>query len=369
MNAFCILFADTFNQGEMSSLVNNRTLASVPVASRYRLIDFMLSSLVKSGVPNIGLVVNNNYNSLMDHVGWGKDWDLNRKNSGLKLITPMADTLGKNIPTNKFEGMATTLNYVDSLLQEYCILADGNIISNIDFKDLLRFHEESKADITLAYINKKPKKGENELIFDSKNRVYDSLYHISDYNEERATQVKIHIMTKELYKGITKKGLTLGWENLVRDYVSKNFNKLNVYAYEIKGYCRSINNLRDYFDFNMSLLNDNIRKQVFVAGEGILTRIKDSVPTTYGATSLVKNSVLGDGCNIKGVVENSILFRDVVIEEGAVVRNSIVMTGSVIKKGANIDYVISDRYSGVGENVVLKGNENCQVLIEKGQIV
>lgn len=119
----------------------------------------------------------------------------------------------------------------------------------------------------------------------------------------------------------------------------------------------------------MSLLNDNIRKQVFVAGEGILTRIKDSVPTTYGATSLVKNSVLGDGCNIKGVVENSILFRDVVIEEGAVVRNSIVMTGSVIKKGANIDYVISDRYSGVGENVVLKGNENCQVLIEKGQIV
>ena len=369
MNAYCILFADNFRGDDLQGLVKNRTLASLPVAARYRMVDFMLSSLVKAGVPNTAIVTNNNYKSLVDHVGWGKDWDLNRKNSGLKIITPMSNPLSNRVATNKIEALASTIIYSDSVLQEYCILADSNIIGNVDFKEMFKFHEQTKADITVAYTYKKPERNESELILGDNNRVVESLYHYDGWNTVCPTQVKIYIMTKELFKGIVKKGITLGWEDILRDYVSKNFATLNVSAYEIKGYCKTINTINDYYKFNTDLLNRDIRRELFLSGTDILTRVQDSVPTTYGKDAVIKNSLLGDGCYIKGTVENSILFRDVEVEEGAVVRNSIIMGNVKIRKGAVLDYVISDKYVEVKENTELKGSENCQVVIEKERIV
>ncbi|MDU8071230.1 MAG: glucose-1-phosphate adenylyltransferase subunit GlgD, partial [Gemella haemolysans] len=108
---------------------------------------------------------------------------------------------------------------------------------------------------------------------------------------------------------------------------------------------------------------------LFLSGTDILTRVADSVPTTYGDGAIVKNSILGDGCEINGIVENSILFRDVVVEEGAVIKNSIVLPNCVIKKSAYLDCVILDKYAVVSEKVELKGTENCQVIVEKGKIV
>ena len=127
MNAFCILFSDIFKNYTIGGFVKDRTLGSLPIACRYRMVDFILSSLVKANVPNIGIIATNNYNSLMDHVGWGKDWDLNRKNSGLKILPPMA-TVNSSIVRNKFDALNNILPYIDSMLQDYCIVADTNII-------------------------------------------------------------------------------------------------------------------------------------------------------------------------------------------------------------------------------------------------
>ena len=365
INTFCILFADNYRKDDLQGLVRNRTLASLPVASRYRMVDFQLSSLVKAEIPNIAILTNNNYKSLMDHVGWGKDWDLNRKNRGLKLITPMANHLSPKIAHNKIEALGNAVVYADSLLDDYCILADSNIIGSIDYKEMLKYHEENRADVTIGYTYRKPAQGESQVIFDEKHRVYESLYHFNGFDEVVPTQVKICIMTKELFKGIVKKGITLGWEDILLDYVAKNFHKLNVYAYEVKGYCKTINSVKDYFDFNMELLNKDKLNEVFRSGTDILTRVQDSVPTKYGYNASVKNSLLGDGCRINGTVENSILFRDVEVEEGAVVKNCIIMSSCRIKKGANLDHVISDKYAEFSEGVELKGTADCQVIVEK----
>lgn len=369
MNAYCILFADNFRNDTLQGLTKDRTLASLPVAARYRMVDFMLSSLVKAGVSDVAIVTNNNYKSLVDHVGWGKDWDLDRKNSGLKIITPMANPLSHKLAKNKIEALASTILYADSVLQEYCILADSNIIGNVDFKEMLRLHEATHADITLAYTHKFPEKNESELILGENHKVIDSLYHYDGWNTVCPTQVKIYIMTKDLFKGIVKKGITLGWENILVDYVSKNLDTLNVSAYEIKGYCKTIHTIDDYYQFNTDLLQEEIRRELFLSGTDILTRVQDSVPTTYGETAIAKNSLLADGCFVKGTVENSILFRDVVIEEGAVVRNSIVLSGTVVEKGAVLDYVIADKYAHITENTELKGNANCPVVVEKQKVV
>ena len=130
VNAFCVLFADNYRNDDLQGLVRNRTLASLSIASRYRMIDFMLSSLVKAEVSNIAVVTNHHYKSLMDHLSWGKDWDLNRKNSGLKFITPMSNHLSNRVAHNKIEALDDAISYSDGLLEEYCILADANIVNH-----------------------------------------------------------------------------------------------------------------------------------------------------------------------------------------------------------------------------------------------
>lgn len=365
MNAFSILFSDNFRGDDLSGLTRKRTLASISVGSRYRLIDFSLSALVNANVPNIGILVNNNYNSLVDHVGWGKDWDLNRKNSGLKIITPMSDTGLKAVTTNKFDALGNALFYLDSVLQDYVILADTNIIANINYKEMLDYHINSGSDITVAYTYKQPADQDSQIIFDDRGRVYDSLYHIKGYNEVVATQLKVHILSKSLLREVIQRGVTVGWENLMRDYISKNYNKLNVYAYQVHGYCKVINNIKDYYDFNMDLLNEDIRNELFLSGVDILTRVKDSVPSFYSETSEVRNSVLADGCLIKGSVENSIISRDVVIEEGAVVKNSIIMNRCVIGKGAIVNNTIMDRRSHVSEGTNVSGTTTEPYIIHK----
>lgn len=369
IKAFAILFADNYRQDDLQGLVRSRTLASLPVASRYRLVDFMLSSLVKADIDNIGIVTNHNYKSLRDHVGWGKDWDLNRKNRGLTLLTPLSNYLSTRIPQNKIEALGNTMVYTGNLTEEYCILADANIIGTIDFKEMFQYHVDTASDITVAYHYRKPEIGESQIIFDKDHKVYESLYHFNGGKEKCATQVKIYIMTKELLNAIIKKGMTLGWEDILRDYVSKNLDTLNVYAYEIKGYSKIINTVKDYFDFNQDLLKPETLTAVFDSGTDILTRVQDSVPTRYGDTSQVKSSLLGDGSCINGTVENSIIFRDVIIEEGAVVKNSVIMANSIIRKGAHLDYVITDKSIEVPENKTLIGTSECQVIVEKNKCV
>ena len=369
VRAFCILFADNYRNDDLQGLVRNRTLASLAVASRYRMVDFMLSSLVKAEISNIAVVTNHHYKSLMDHLGWGKDWDLNRKNSGLKFITPMSNHQSNRVAQNKIEALGDAAKYADTLLEEYCILADGNIVGNIDFKEMLKYHKSTNADITLAYTYRKPQQRESQIIFDEKDRVYDSLYHYDGYDQVCPTQVKIYIMSKEMFKELVKKGMTYGWQDLLLDYITKNFHRLNVYGYDIKNYTRTLNSVQEFYDFNRDLLDPNKMNELFLSGTDILTRVQDSVPTTYGEGAIVKNSILGDGCEINGIVENSILFRDVVIEEGAVIKNSIIMPKSVIKKSAYLDYVILDKSATVSERVELKGAENCQVIVEKNKVV
>lgn len=365
MNALSILFSDNYRRDDLSGLTKKRTLSALPIGSRYRLVDFMLSSLVKAGVPNIGILVNQNYNSLVDHLGWGKDWDLNRKNSGLKIITPMVNDLGKTNLVNKFDALGNSLFYLNEVLQEYVILADANIVANVDFKEMLKYHKDTNADITVAYSYRKPAEKDSQIIFDERGRIYDSLYRMHGHDEVVPTQLKIHILHRDRYKEIIEKGLTLGWEDLMRDYISKNYNKLNVYAYEVKGYSKVINNINDYYDFNLDLLHDNVRQELFLSGTSILTRVKDSVPSFYGEKSNVINSVLADGCIIHGTVENSVISRDVIIEEGAVVKNSIIMTKCRIAKNSKLSHTIMDRYSATSENTDVGGTAVEPYIVHK----
>lgn len=369
MNAFCILFSDSYDTSKMSELSDPRTLASVPFGGRFRLVDFILSSLVGAQINSIGIVTRNKYGSLMDHVGWGKDWDLNRKNGGIKFLTPFLQDVNAIIGENRFEALNSIMSYIKSSLPEYCIIADGNIVCNLDFEKIMEYHISKNADITFVYKKMHPANMDLEVTINENGRLVDTLYHTSSSNEEKDVALNIIFMKKNLLISLIEQGITYGWYSMKKDIFSKNFNNMNIYGYKEDKYTAVIRSVNDYYDASMDLLNFEIRNELFGGENPILTRIKDSVPTIYGEKCHVSNSLIADGCNIDGTVENCIVFRDVKVERGAVIKNSIIMQNTVVRKNSLLSCVITDKDVQITENKILAGSESMPFIINKGKIV
>ncbi len=369
MNAFCILFSDDSNNNKINGLADVRTVASVPFAGRYRLVDFMLSSLVGAGIMDIGIVTNNKYGSLMDHVGWGKDWDLNRKNGGIKFLTPYINDSQDNFGRNVIDSLNSIRGYIDKTLPEYCLLCDSNIVFNSDFEKLLDFHISKNADISVVYKSEKPSAGDLEIITSVDGQIVDTMYYSKDVDEVKNVCINIVLLKKKLLIHLIEKGITYGWSSIKRDIIGKGFNEYKIYAYKVDGYTSVINDLNKYYDANMDMLNENIRKELFNGVNPVFTRIKDSVPTIYGERCCIENSLIADGCNIKGKVENCIVFRDVKIEEGAVVKDSIIMQNTIIDKDASLSCVITDKDVHISDKVMLAGTKTMPFIINKGKTV
>ncbi|MBO5408341.1 MAG: glucose-1-phosphate adenylyltransferase subunit GlgD [Clostridia bacterium] len=365
MNAFSILFSDTFYYDRIGELTKNRNLASVPFGGRYRLVDFVLSSLVKAHVPNVGVITRNNYSSLVDHLGSGKDWDLDRKNGGLKILTPFANNMGNGSSKNKFEALNSIKTYIRHNLPDYAILADTNIICNIDFKAMIQYHKDVNADVVCLYKKRDIYEGSTSIAVSENGQITGSRYHGIANGEQDNFVLKVYVMKKDFLLNLIDTGITYGWEEFNRDFITKHYFNYRIFAMEQKGYCKVLRNINDYYQANMDLLNPEIRREIFQSDTNILTKIKDSVPTMYGSNSKVKNSLIADGCKIDGTVENCVVFRDVQIKKGAVVKNSIIMQGAEIAENCQITNVIADKGMSLNEGVVLTGSESFPFIIAK----
>ena len=369
MNAFCILFADSYEKLDLSELADDRTLASIPFGARYRIVDFALSSLVGANVHTIGIVTRNKYGSLMDHVGWGKDWDLNRKNGGIKFLTPFLHDMDPAFIGNKIEALNSVMDFIKSSLPEYCILCDSNIVMNIDLKKFMEYHKEKNADITVAYARQKSAARNLEIMLDADGRVVDTLYHQHAHAEEKNIHLEMMILKKELLISLIEKGITYGWYSLKKDVIAHGFADYRIYGYRVDGYAAVINSVEKFYKTNMDLLEKDVRLELFHGKNQILTRIKDSVPTMYGEHAKVSASLVADGAVVDGTVERCIVFRDVVIKKGAHVRDSIIMQGTVIEEDAELFGVITDKDVVVGRAHRLCGTKECPFIIKKGKIV
>ncbi len=369
MNAFCILFADSYGKLDLSELADNRTLASIPFGARYRIVDFALSSLVGANVHTIGIVTRNKYGSLMDHVGWGKDWDLNRKNGGIKFLTPFLHDMDPNFIGNRIEALNSVMDFIKSALPEYCILCDSNIVMNIDLKKFMEYHVQKNAEITVAYAPMHSEPRNLEIMLDEDGRVVDTLYHQYPHEEEKNIHLEMMILKKDLLISLIEKGITYGWYSLKKDVIAHGFSDYRIYGYRVDGYTAVIDSVEKFYKTNMDLLKKDVRLELFHGKNQILTRIKDSVPTMYGESAKISDSLVADGSVIDGTVENCIVFRDVVIKKGAHVRDSIILQGTVIEEDAELSGVITDKDVVVGKGKCLRGTAGCPFIIKKGKIV
>lgn len=373
-NALGIIFPNAYDS-YVPELVNDRLMASIPFAGRYRMVDFVLSSMVTSGIDNISILVRNNYHSLMDHLGSGREWDLTRKNGGLSIYPPYSEK-GMKVYAGRVDGLASILPTLKDQKEKYVILADSNIAVNFDFKAMLDAHIASGADVTVAYA----KEEIPEAMI--KNQDFSNLYFtfrmdgnrinkIYINSEEKGVQnlsMNIYIIDREfLIKEITA-AFVRGYVYFERDILAPNTDKFNIQGYEFNGYKARICDMKSYFDENMKLLKDENLDGLF-AGNPIYTKVRDDNPTRYIAGAKGKNSLVADGCVIEGIVENCILFRGVKVEKGAKVKNCVLMQDTVVECGANLEYVITDKNVKVSVAQELHGTDSFPVYVAKGQTV
>lgn len=369
-DALAIIFPNSYDN-EVSSLVNERLMASIPFASRYRLIDFLLSSLVNCGIDNISVIVRKNYRSLMRHLGNGREWDLSRKNGGLNIVPPFAEKTVK-VYNGRVEALASIVEFLKVQKEDYVFISDANIVANFDFNAMIAAHKASGADVTIAYKEEPIPYGFMNL----QPTTTTDLYYTLSLDGERVTEIQtnpkeygpqnfsmnIYLINRELLIKEIESAYAKGYVYFERDILASQLNTLKVFGYKYEGYTSRISDMVSYFTENMRLLdNDNL--EALFGHAPIYTKIRDDNPTRYLGNSKVKNTMVADGCVIEGEVENCILFRGVKIGKGAVVRNSIIMQDTTIMGNADIDYVITDKEVTIGSGRELKGNASFPVFV------
>ncbi len=365
-----ILFAyhsDT-NLGE---LTRHRNTCSLPFGGRYRLIDFMLSSYVNAGITDVGVIVHETYQSLLDHLGSGKDWDLSRKHGGLRLLPPFSYAeQSHGAYRGNMEALAGVAGYLSTIRQDYVIMGWGDVAVNLDVAKVFEQHLSSGADVTVVCTpNRKGTPRFSEYVeVSGEGRITDLSIHPSSAGNSLES-LEVYVLSKQLLLDMVDYCAAHDIHSFSRGVLQPRLKSLAMVPYIHEGHVARFQSVSDYYNSSMELLRPEVRADLFCAERPIRTKDMSNPSTYYGPGSVSKCSLVADGCYIEGEVENSILSRGVIIEKGAKVSNSVLMQGTVVKAGANLSYVIADKNVKVNENRTLMGHSTYPLAIAKNAIV
>lgn len=371
-----LVFADN-PEVDLGVLMNNRSLAAVPVGGRYRIIDFILSNMVNSGIINIGITTQSNYQSLMDHIGTGRSWDLDRKNEGLFLLPPYIESAtASDTVLGGIDTIHGAMDYLKRSRQEYVIVSNCNTICNIDYRKVFKAHIDNDADITMVCF-KVDKLEEAELkrsILVNANAKSGLISDIQIYPSKQSNNLSyMHafLIKRELLIDLVEDCVSHGEHIISKDLLLRRVKNGKVFAYIFDGYNQTIDSIQTFFKFNLDLLKKEIRDELFATdGDNkIYTKPKDMTPTKYGKGADVSASFIADGCKIEGVVKNSIIFRGVNVGSGASIENSIIMQQSDIMDNCMVENAIFDKEVILRSGKKLVGQETYPVVIGKRTVV
>ena len=378
MKAAGLIFSN-IHDASIPELTKPRTMASIPFGGRYRLIDFALSNMVNSDITTVGLITHNNYQSLLDHIGTGKDWDLARRSGGIRILPPFITSSSRGdgkLYQTRLEALVGVRNFIENCGADHVIISDCNMICNIDFTDALDNHIANDADITV--ITKLVNTNELKFPLDRYIKVveYNEKGEITDYCTYDNQQGELHINTnmmiikREYLLSLVNEAESRGYDSFSRDVMRRNLGKHRFFAYEYDGYFNYIDSMQKYFFCNMKMLDSSKRKLVFhVKNRPVYTKVRNSAPTRFTESAKVTNSIVADGCVIEGVVENSILFRGVKVGKGTVVKNCILLQNTYTGDDVYLNCVVTDKDVTIKDGKMLSGHETLPFYIGKGTTV
>jgi len=369
MNVMGIIFT---NDASLGALTDKRTMASLPFGGRYRQVDFALSNLAAAGIRHIGIFSRHNYQSLMNHVGAGEEWGLELEEGGLEYLTPYAMST-TNVYRGKLDAIHSVMGILENSNEEYVVLIDSAIISNIDLKHVIQSHIDSGKDITVvtkAGIANGKKQLDLAVKLDSKGDVADiGVDYIApaDY----LASMDIFVLSKKWLVKQIKEHIARNLFHMDRDLVLGLWQRgtATINVYQFPGIAMYNESVEEYFRNSMALIDKDIRHDMFGYNHPVFTRVRDRVPSYYGENCEIVNCVVADGCMLEGNVENSILFRNVSVREDAQVEDCIIMNDTVVGEGAQLKYVILDKDITVRPGAKLFGTPNNPIIVKRGETV
>lgn len=359
----------------LKTLTKNIAKPAVPFGGKYRIIDFALSNAANSGISDIGILTQYKPYLLNTHIGIGSSWDYDRNTGGLRVLPPFTSEDGGRWYTGTANAVYENIDYLDEVDPDYVLILSGDHIYKMDYNELLNFHLEKKADVSIAVIEVPWEEASRFGIvnIDEDNRIVEF--------DEKPEVPKNNMASMGIYMftwGKLREYLILD----AQDERSKHDFGMNVlprmladnnamYAWNFKGYWKDVGTVRSYWEANMDLLDDENPLNIYDRNWRIFTRNRNLPPHYVARESLIINSLVNEGCYIRGEIKNSILFSDITVEEGAKVNKSVIHPGVTIKAGAQVNNaVITERVViGPGEKIGSEDDGNIYLVTEDGIMV
>lgn len=369
-NVLGLVFAN-MHDTTLGDMTKNRTMGSVMFGGRYRLIDFPLSNMVNSGISEVGVITKSNYQSLLDHLGSAREWDLARKKGGLYILPPFGN-VESTLYRGRIEALYGAMSFIKHSRAKYVILSDCDVVTNIDYKPIVAAHIESGADITAVahtgVYSSDDIKTSTVFNVDADKNVTSVLIN-PDISGTCTTSLNVFVMSMDFLIETVNDAMARGNVSFERNILQEKCRELKIKIYEYDNYFSKLNSPESYFKSNMALLEPENARKLFVPKRSIYTKVSDNAPVKYDLDSKVSNSLIADGCIIEGEVENSLLFRGVKVGKGAKVKNCILMQGTVVGDNAELNYLITDKNVSICENHILTSSPQYPMYVGKGASV
>jgi len=349
----CVAMLLAGGQGSrLGVLTKNIAKPAVPYGGKYRIIDFPLSNCVNSGIYTVGVLTQYQPLELNDYIGNGQSWDLDRMNGGVHILSPYQQIKGSEWYKGTANAIYQNINFIERYDPEYVVILSGDHIYKMDYSKMLAYHKEKNADCTIAML---------EVPWDEAPRF--GLMLVKDDGSIEDFEEK----PKNPHSNKASMGVYIfSWSKL-KQYLladeanpksSNDFGKdvipamhgsgERLFAYPFDGYWKDVGTIDSLWDANLDLLNPKINLDLSDNSWRIFSNSPAAPPHYISADANVQNSMIAGGCQIEGEVDFSVLFANVKVEKGAVVKYSIVMPGAVIKADAVVQYAI------IAENAVIE---------------
>ncbi len=366
MRALGIILAGG-NNSRMRELTNKRAVAAMPVAGSYRAIDFALSNMSNSHINKVAVLTQYNARSLNEHLSSSKWWDFGRKMGGLYVFTPVITQENGYWYRGTADAMAQNLDFIKKSHEPYVVIASGDAVYKLDYSKVLEYHMEKNADITVVcreVPDREDIKRFGVVNIDQDDRILDF--------EEKPLEVSSDLISTGIYVIRRRQLIELLEEcieaerfDFVNDVLVRYRHMKKMYAYKMDGYWSNIATVDSFFRTNMDFLDPKIRREFFNTYPPVYSKVLDLPPAKYNPGSAVKNSLVASGSIVNGVVENSVIFKNVFVGNNCVIKNSIVLNDVYIGDNTYIENCIIESRGTIRANSRYVGEDGVQIVLEK----
>jgi glucose-1-phosphate adenylyltransferase len=351
----------------LSSLTKKLAKPAVPFGGKYRIIDFTLSNCTNSGIDTVGVLTQYQPLVLNSYIGIGSAWDLDRKNGGVTVLPPYAESSEMRWYTGTASAIYQNMNYLEQYDPEYVLILSGDHIYKMDYSKMLDYHIEKKADVSISVIEVDWSEASRFGLMNT-----DAEMRITEF-EEKPVYPKSNLASMGIY--------IFNW-SVLRDFLemdernphsSHDFGKdvipllldeqKKLIAYPFKGYWKDVGTVKSLWEANMDLIDESNELNLFDYDWRVYSVNPNEPPQYISADAFVEGSLVNEGCTIEGTISKSVLFQGTSVKKGAHVSRSVIMPDAVIGENAYIEQAIVPSEVKVPDGVCIMPEEGSEEVI------